>query len=75
VVRRWLPGVEIPIIGDQVYNVHERGGACARKVVRLVALLRIDPAVSVPAPPREPGTNGRRRKPGQHILAHLHPEQ
>jgi DDE superfamily endonuclease len=30
VVRRWLPGVELTVIGDQTYSVHELGGACAR---------------------------------------------
>jgi hypothetical protein len=50
VLQRWLPGVEIPIIGDQAYNVHKLGGACARKGVRVLAPLQIDPAVYVPAP-------------------------
>jgi hypothetical protein len=37
VVRRWLPEVEITIIGAQAYSGHELGGACARRGMRLVA--------------------------------------
>jgi hypothetical protein len=67
VVRRWLPGVELTVIGDQTYSVHDLGGACARRGVRLVAPLRMDAALHVPAPPREPGTNGRPRVKGERI--------
>ena len=67
VVRRWLPGVEITMIGDQAYSVHELGGACARRGVRLVAPLRMDAALYGPAPPREPGTNGRPRVKGERL--------
>jgi DDE superfamily endonuclease len=67
VVRRWLPGVEITLIGDQAYSVHELGGACARRGVRLVAPLRMDAALYGPAPPREPGTNGRPRVKGERL--------
>jgi hypothetical protein len=67
VVRRWLPGVEITMIGDQAYSVHELGGACARRGVRLVAPLRMDAALYVPVPPREPGTNGRPRVKGERL--------
>jgi hypothetical protein len=67
VVRRWLPGVELTVIGDQTYSVHELGGACARRGVRLVAPLRMDAALHVPAPPREPGTNGRPRVKGERL--------
>jgi hypothetical protein len=65
VVRRWLPRVEITIIGDQAYRVHELGGTCARRGVRWIASLRMDAALSAPAPPREPGTNGRPRVKGE----------
>jgi hypothetical protein len=66
-VRRWLPGVEMTAIGDQTYSVHELGGACARWGVRLVAPLRLDAALYVPAPPRLPGTNGRPRVKGERL--------
>jgi DDE superfamily endonuclease len=65
VVRRWLPGVELTVIGDQTYSVHELGGACARWGVRLLAPLRLDAALYAPAPPRRPGTNGRPRVKGK----------
>ena len=58
VVRRWLPGVEMTLIGDQTYSVHELGQACARGEVRLVAPLRMDAALYVPAPPRRPAPTG-----------------
>jgi DDE superfamily endonuclease len=64
VVRRWLPGVELTVIGDQTYSVHELGGACARRGIRLVAPLRLDAALYEPVPPRMPGTNGRPRVKG-----------
>jgi DDE superfamily endonuclease len=67
VVRRWLPGVELTVIGDQTYSVHELGGACARRGIRLVAPLRLDAAVYEPVPPRTPGTNGRPRVKGERL--------
>jgi DDE superfamily endonuclease len=66
-VRRWLPGVEMTAIGDQTYSVHELGGACARWGVRLVAPLRLDAALYIPAPPRQPGINGRPRVKGERL--------
>jgi hypothetical protein len=66
-VRRWLPAVEMTVIGDQTYSVHELGGACARWDVRLVAPLRMDAALYEPAPPRRPGTNGRPRVKGERL--------
>jgi DDE superfamily endonuclease len=66
-VRRWLPGVEMTVIGDQTYSVHELGGACARWGVRLVAPLRMDAGLYASAPPRRPGTNGRPRVKGERL--------
>jgi hypothetical protein len=45
VVRRWWPGMEIPVIGDQRDRVHELGRACARWGVRWVAPRRRDAAL------------------------------
>jgi hypothetical protein len=72
-VRRWLPGMEMTVIGDQSYSVHELGQACARWGMRLVAPLRMDAALYVPAVPRRPGTNGRPRVIGERLpqLAHV----
>jgi hypothetical protein len=67
VVRRWLPGTEMTVIGDQSYSVHELGQAYARWGVRLVAPLRLDAALYVPAAPRRPGTNGRPRVKGERL--------
>jgi DDE superfamily endonuclease len=66
-VRRWLPGVDLTVIGDQTYSVHELGGACACRGVRLLAPLRLDAALYAPAPPRRPGTNGRPRVKGKRL--------
>ena len=66
-VRRWLPGVEMTVIGDQTSSVHDLGGACARWGVRLVAPLRLDAALYGPSPPRQPGTNGRPRVQGERL--------
>jgi hypothetical protein len=66
-VRRWLPGVEMTVLGDQTYSVHALAGTCARRDVRLVAPLRMDAALYVPAPPRRPGTNGRPRVTGERL--------
>lgn len=67
VVRRWLPGMELTLIGDQSYSVHALGQACERWGVRLVAPLRMDAALYVPAAPRRPGTNGRPRVKGERL--------
>jgi DDE superfamily endonuclease len=65
--RRWRPGVELTVIGDHTYSVHERGGACARRGSRLVAPLRLDAALYEPGPPRMPGTHGRPRVKGERV--------
>ena len=65
VVRRWLPGIDMTVIGDQTYSVLELGNACTRWRVRLIAPLRLDAALYEPAAPREPGTNGRPRVKGK----------
>jgi hypothetical protein len=67
VIRRWLPGGQMTIIGDQTYSVLELGSACARWGVRLIAPLRLDAALYAPAPPRRRGTNGRPRVKGERL--------
>lgn len=73
VVRRWLPGVEMTVLGDQSYSVVELGNACVKRGVRLVAPLRMDAALYEPASPRVAGTNGRPRVKGHRLpkLSHV----
>jgi hypothetical protein len=66
-VRRWLPEVELTLIGDQTYSVLDLGRACTRHRVRLLAPLRLDAALYAPAPPRLAGTNGRPRVKGERL--------
>jgi DDE superfamily endonuclease len=66
-VRRWLPGVELTVIGDQTSSGPELGGACARRGVRLGAPLRLEAALYEPVPPRTPGTTGRPRVKGARL--------
>jgi hypothetical protein len=66
-MRRWWPAVEMTVLGDQTYSVHELGEACARRGVRLVAPLRMDAALDMAASPRRPGTNGRPRVKGKRL--------
>jgi hypothetical protein len=67
VIRRWLPTIEMTVIGDQTYRVLARGSTCARRGVRLIAPLRMDAALYAPAPPRLAGTNGRPRVKGARL--------
>jgi hypothetical protein len=68
-IRRWLPGVEMTVLGDQPASVHELAGTWARRDVRLVAPRRMDAALDVPAPPRRPTTNGRPHVQGERLPA------
>jgi DDE superfamily endonuclease len=66
-VRRWVPTVQRTIIGDQPSRVQELGAVCARRGICVIAPLRLDAALSAPAPPRLPGTNGRPRVKGKRL--------
>jgi hypothetical protein len=66
-VRRWLPAVELTVIGDQTYSVQDLGAVCVRRGIRLIAPLRMDAALYAPAPPRPHGTNGRPRVKGERL--------
>jgi hypothetical protein len=63
-LRRWLPEVELTVVGDQAYSVIELGLSCCRRGVRLIAPLRLDARLFAPAPTRRAGTVGRPRKVG-----------
>src|SRR3954464_9995877 len=66
-LRRWLPGVEVTVVGDSAYSVIELGLACRRRDVRLIAPLRLDARLFAPAPERAPGTVGRPRVAGDRL--------
>jgi hypothetical protein len=67
VVRRWLPAVEMTLVGGHTYSVLELSSACTRRGVRLVAPLRLDAALYAPAPPCQPGMTGRSRVKGKRL--------
>ena len=60
-LRRWLPHRPIVLAGDNGYAVLDLLHCCQslRQPVTLIAGLRLDAALYAPAPPREPGQNGR----------------
>jgi hypothetical protein len=66
-LRRWLPGVELTVVGDSAYSVIELGLACRRRDVRLIAPLRLDARLFTPAPPKVPGKPGRPRVAGDRL--------
>ena len=66
-VRRWLPDIPMKLVGDSAYSVVELGLCCVKHNVTLIAPLRLDARLYVPAPPREPHTNGRPRVKGEEL--------
>lgn len=65
-LRRWLPERTLVVVADSTYAVLELL-ACAAQMIEPVAIvtrLRLDAALSDPAPVRKPGTTGRPRKKG-----------
>ena len=60
-LRRWLPHRPLVLVGDNGYAVLNLLHCCQslREPVTLIARLRLDAALYAPAPPREPGQNGR----------------
>jgi len=60
-LRRWLPQRQLVLVGDNGYAVLDLLHCCQslREPVTLIARLRLDAALYAPAPPREPGRNGR----------------
>ncbi len=79
-VRRWLPNRQIGVAADSSYAVLELLAAAAALVqpVTIVTRLRLDAALSDPAPPREHGKKGAPRKKGERqpaLAARLHDPQ
>ena len=77
-LRRWLPHRPLVLVGDNGYAVLDLLHCCQslREPVTLIARLRLDAALYAPAPPRQPGQNGRpalkgpRRPPLKTLLDH-----
>jgi hypothetical protein len=74
-LRRWLPGVPIRLLGDGAYSILELGLHCMRQQITLIAPLRLDSVIHQPAAARNPHTVGRPRVVGprlpslEHVLA------
>ena len=66
-LRRWLPHRPLALVGDNGYAVRDLRHCCQslRQPVTLIARLRLDAALYAPAPPRQPGQNGRPPLKGQ----------
>ncbi len=60
-LRRWLPHRPLALVGDNGYAVLDLLHCCQsrREPESLIARLRLDAARYAPAPPRQPGQNGR----------------
>ena len=70
-VRRWLPGRELVVVGDSAYAALEWLDA-VRESVCVITRLRLDAALYTPAPPRRPKQNGRPRKKGRRLPTLTH---
>jgi hypothetical protein len=66
-LRRWLPGVPIKLLGDGAYSILELGLHCARQQITLMAPLRLDAVLHQAAPVRHPHTVGRPRVVGPRL--------
>jgi hypothetical protein len=66
-LRRWLPDRPLVVVTDSTYAVLALLADAARlpRPVTVITRLRLDAALYDPAPPREPGTKGRRRVKGE----------
>ena len=60
-LRRWLLHRSLVLVGDNSYAVLDLLHCCQSlaQPVTLIARLRLDAALYAPAPPRQPGQNGR----------------
>jgi DDE superfamily endonuclease len=71
-LRRWLPGVPIRLMGDTAYSILELGLHCAKQRITLIAPFRLDSVIHQPAPARTRYTRGRPRVVGQRLPALEH---
>ena len=63
-IRAWLPDREIKVVGDGAYSSIELGLVAQDTHITLISPLRLDANLFAPAPPRQPGQNGRPRVKG-----------
>jgi len=68
-LRRWLPGVPIKLLGDQAYSILELGLHCTRQQITLIAPFRLDSVIHEPTAVRDPHTRGRPRVVGPRLPA------
>ena len=70
-LRRWLPQRPLVLVGDNAYAVLDLLHCCQSlaQPVTLIARLRLDAALYAPAPPRQPGQNGRPPLKGRRLPA------
>ena len=70
-LRRWLPQRSLVLVGDGGYAVLDLLHCCQSlaQPVTLIARLRLDAALYEPAPPRQPGQNGRPPLKGRRLPA------
>jgi hypothetical protein len=66
-LRRWLPGVPIKLLGDRAYSILELGLHCTRQQITLIAPFRLDSMMHQPAPVRDPRAIGRPRVVGPRL--------
>jgi len=66
-LRRWLPGVPIKLLGDGAYSILELGLHCARQQVTLIAPFRLDSMIHQPTEERSSHTIGRPRVVGPRL--------
>jgi hypothetical protein len=58
-LRRWLPGTPIKLLGDLAYSILELGLHCTHQQITLIAPFRLDSVLHEPPPVRRPHTVGR----------------
>jgi DDE superfamily endonuclease len=68
-LRHWLPGVPIKLLGDQAYSILELGLHCPHHQITLIAPFRRDSVIHEPTAVRAPHTRGRPRVVGPRLPA------
>jgi hypothetical protein len=71
-LRRWLPGVPIKLMGDLASSILELGLQCAKPHVTLMAPFRLDSVIHQPPPQRSKSTRGRPQASGKRLPSVQH---